>query len=528
MSHIRGTSIMKNYKFTRRNFIKGTSSLLFSSIPSHDLFAQVAPVQRLEWGSFKTTRNYASLIEAVARMKENTNAADKRSWTYWVNVHKNFCPHGLAYFLAWHRGYLFYFEQQLRAVSGNNSLVLPYWDYYTNPSVPPEFTNPASYNPLYVPRVNTDVSAALTLAPFANTVTDMQRGLTNAFESSLESMPHGPVHNIIGNVMADVMQSPIDPIFFLHHANIDRLWTAWQQGGGGRSTPPASNSYWNGNLTYATKLTLPRGRTIDIHSGLGYSYQNENMPASLPSLASSDAGNLRLTGRSGVPQMAQIGQRALSNPARLLLVQYGQRTAPNPPRRLSRPGIRRFTISPARMVGNAQSLGGLSRIALNEASVSGQLNISASSVDMLKRAVNHLNGVPGVPVTPYRSVLLTLDNVRIGNAGRSGGFFYLVYINLPPDTDVESGEAKYLVGTIGPFEIAGAMHRAHMNLEVGAAEAGTARLAFPLPAHLRELVVTDPGALTVSFVRNSGNTSPQGDVITVGEIRLELSRQDIQ
>jgi tyrosinase len=517
---------MKNYKFTRRDFIKGTSVLLFSGIPSRDLFGQAAPVQRLEWGSFKTTRNYASLIDGIARMKENTNAADKRSWTYWVNVHQNFCPHNIAYFLAWHRGYLFYFEQQLRAVSGNNSLVLPYWDYYTNPSLPVEFTNPASYNPLYAPRVNTNVSAALTLAPFANTVTNMQRGLANAFEPSLESMPHNPVHNIIGNVMAN-MQSPIDPIFWLHHANIDRLWTAWQQSGGGRSTPPANNSYWNGNLTYSTKLALARDRTINTRSSLGYFYQNENMPASLPLLARDDAGSLQLTGSGGVPQTAQLGHRAASNPPRLLLAQLGQHTAFNPPRLLSRPGIRRFSTSPARTFGNVQSLGGLLRVGLNEASVSGQLGIATSSADLLKRAVNHLNGVPGVPVTPYRSVLLTLDSVRIRDTGRNGGFFYLVYINLPPDTDVESGEAKYLVGTMGPFEIAGAMHRAHMNLEVGGSDAGTARLTFPLPAHLRELVAADPGGLTVSFVRASGNTSPQGDVITVGEMRLELSRQDI-
>ena len=29
--------------------------------------------------------------------------------------------------------------------------------------------------------------------------------------------------------MIDVFSSPADPIFFLHHAQIDRLWTLWQQ-----------------------------------------------------------------------------------------------------------------------------------------------------------------------------------------------------------------------------------------------------------------------------------------------------------
>jgi tyrosinase len=53
----------------------------------------------------------------------------------------------------------------------------------------------------------------------------------------LEGNPHNKVHNNIGGVghisnplnfgyMADNL-SPVDPIFFLHHANMDRLWDVW-------------------------------------------------------------------------------------------------------------------------------------------------------------------------------------------------------------------------------------------------------------------------------------------------------------
>lgn len=54
--------------------------------------------------------------------------------------------------------------------------------------------------------------------------------------SVLEGMPHNKVHNYIGGVgpldpgpygcMTNFL-SPVDPIFFLHHANIDRLWDVW-------------------------------------------------------------------------------------------------------------------------------------------------------------------------------------------------------------------------------------------------------------------------------------------------------------
>jgi tyrosinase len=54
--------------------------------------------------------------------------------------------------------------------------------------------------------------------------------------SVLEGQPHNLVHNCIGGVghidpgpygnMTNFL-SPVDPIFFLHHANMDRLWDVW-------------------------------------------------------------------------------------------------------------------------------------------------------------------------------------------------------------------------------------------------------------------------------------------------------------
>jgi tyrosinase len=54
--------------------------------------------------------------------------------------------------------------------------------------------------------------------------------------SVLEGFPHNKVHNCIGGVGAidpgpygnmTNFLSPVDPIFFLHHANMDRLWDVW-------------------------------------------------------------------------------------------------------------------------------------------------------------------------------------------------------------------------------------------------------------------------------------------------------------
>nr|WP_314625640.1 tyrosinase family protein [uncultured Noviherbaspirillum sp.] len=493
--------------FTRRDFIKGASALMLPSLASSPALAQASMTQRQEWSTFRTSRHYSSLVNAIATMKENTNPNDKRSWTYWVNVHVNFCPHGVPYFLAWHRGYLYYLEQQLRAISGNRSLVLPYWDYYVTPELPAEFTNPSPLNPLYVPRLNTNVISALTLAPFAGTVTNMQRGLTNSFETLFENNPHNPVHNIIGNVMAD-MQSPIDPIFFLHHANVDRLWSAWQQAGGGRTTPLANNSYWNGSFSYATRLTMQRSLTIDTRSRLLYNYQNETMPSTLP-VASNGAGDtsgFRLAAfNGGDQQLAQLAPRAGGGAAQLV----------------SRPGVQGFNPSRGRMVGpNRLALGGVLRIPLDESSVSAQFAIDDASADTLRQV---LTTASRGPATPYRSAQVVLDSVSINDPGRNGGYFYYVYLNLPSSTDLTSANGTYLLGSIGPFEIAGATHRVHMNIEAGGNQPGTVRLVFPVTMQLADLLIQDPRRITVSFVRVSGNNSPGGQVIQIGEARLELS-----
>ncbi|MER7708117.1 tyrosinase family protein [Kitasatospora sp. NPDC097605] len=43
----------------------------------------------------------------------------------------------------------------------------------------------------------------------------------------LENVPHNQVHGGVGGWMGRVEGSARDPIFWLHHANIDRLWSGW-------------------------------------------------------------------------------------------------------------------------------------------------------------------------------------------------------------------------------------------------------------------------------------------------------------
>ncbi|MBP0588183.1 tyrosinase family protein [Paraburkholderia sp. LEh10] len=451
---------MATNKYNRRSFLKGSASVAaLMSLPVPG-FSQTTLSTRVEWQVFKTTPQYASFLNAVKLMKAETDSTKPTSWTYWANVHLNYCPHMQPYFFAWHRGYLYYFEQQLRIVSGDSALTLPYWDYYTYPNMPSEFTDAASGNPLYVSgRVNTNVYAALTLAPFSSSIVNMQRGTSNSYEASFESAPHNPVHNIIGGWMAD-MSSPIDPIFYLHHANVDRLWDAWCLEPP-TIVPAPNSSYWSGSFTYATNLTIARSRCYRPES-LNYQYAKpNNVPTRLP-------------------QSAQVGR----------IIRVQAQLAPI----LTRPPIGNFPNMAARSVSNnRRSLGGVANVRLNEASVSARLTLQEAST------------------TTFKYPHLVLDKLAVTALGRNGGYYYNIYLNLPASGDADVARASHFIGTFGAFEASGAIHH------------NGSTLMLPLADVLQNLGVTNLSEAVISLVRVNGPNSPKGDVLSVGEMRVERS-----
>jgi tyrosinase len=467
----------------RRNFMQRSAMLLGAAALAPRAFGQTPPVLRPEWQSFKTTTHCDAFVNAVKAMKANTNAADPKSWSYWTNIHQAKCPHGVAYFFAWHRGYLYYFERQLRAVSGDAKLVLPYWDYYANPNLPAEFTNPAGGNPLYVPRVNTNVRQALSMAPFASTLINFPQNTSNAFEPVFEDMPHNPVHDIIGSWMAD-MQSPTDPIFWLHHANVDRMWVAWVNAGGGRSMPAATAPYWSGSHTYTSSLTLPRSSTYGTRTTLGYGYQNESFPSGLP-----------------------LAQLAPPNVHRV-------QATPDELQHVVAP-LGTFKVSPARPTGERTfSVGGARDVGLAERSIGVQLPVSAEHAALLARIAAH--GAATLPggSTPYRTVYLLLDDVEVTDTGKEGGYYYRVVLNVPA-ADGMRRPGMRLLGTVGPFKISGAAHHG-----------GPVQLRYRIGRDVLAGLTAKAGVLSVSFVRIDGDRSPGGGVIGFGEVRLELSAVD--
>lgn len=467
---------------TRRKFLKQSMLAIgAATLPIGLASAQVPRYRRLEWQSFKTTSQYSTLRATIGRMMANGNSSDPNSWSYWVNAHVSYCPHNIAYFLAWHRGFMYHFERQLRSISGDGNLVLPYWDYYLNPVIPSEFTSPSVGNPLWTSRVNTNVRGALTLAPFSSRLINFPRSSANAFEPSIENAPHNPVHDIIGGWMT-TMKSPTDPLFWLHHSNIDRLWVAWLAAAGGRTMPARTSSYWSGSFRYSPTLTLNRLLTYDNRASMNYFYQSETMPSRLPSLAAGPGmADARMADGQPLLSPPPVGSYALSQP--------------------------RATSDSS--FAAAGSLG----IALDEGSVSVQLPLAAETGQAVAQiARGNATAVPGGSVK-FKSVHLVLDEIEMTGSGRNGGYFYQLYLNVPAVRPATAQVDSKLVGTLGPFRIAAAEHH----------HGGPSQLRYVVTDLLAGLSKTQMGMLTMSFVRVSGENSPSGQVIAIGEARLELS-----
>jgi tyrosinase len=91
----------------------------------------------------------------------------------------------------------------------------------------------------FMPFSQTDYSLALSAKPLfpSDDATNFAEPTDPAyfalgFAGRLEIQPHDNVHDNVGGIMSNVPTAAMDPIFFVHHCQIDRLWAAWQAASG--------------------------------------------------------------------------------------------------------------------------------------------------------------------------------------------------------------------------------------------------------------------------------------------------------
>jgi len=171
-------------------------------------------------------------------------------------------------FLPWHRAFLAMVEKKLEEISGDDKFFIPYWDWTLDPNGTSVFTpelvggNGDSSDGWIVKdglfrdwrivkydftlkKMVVDVPLQRNFGsqgfiPDAYEISRVMFGANNydnfpfnffakgSFRNDIEIKLHNPIHRWIGGPMTNPMLAPNDPVFFLHHANIDRLWAKWQ------------------------------------------------------------------------------------------------------------------------------------------------------------------------------------------------------------------------------------------------------------------------------------------------------------
>jgi tyrosinase len=256
--------------------------------------------------------NVPALEDGYEKMQA-ISGSDNRSWIYWSEFHgfnRYECwhharvgPDQFPYdlFLPWHRAYLVFFDNAAR--DQNPDAILPWWDWTSDAShqngLPAAYTaggEALESGPM--PAIDGQPARRTTRnpsdpggLPTAQQVEDVLN-LTDFrdFSNQLQDI-HDGVHGWVGGDMGSIGTSAFDPVFWAHHAMIDRVWYLWQLRHGVNNIPPE----------YLDKALFP-GYTVqqvlDVRS-LGYDYATAAVAGGTdvpPGAGGSDAGEVPAPG----------------------------------------------------------------------------------------------------------------------------------------------------------------------------------------------------------------------------------------
>ena len=284
----------------RRNFLAETGKAASAAVLGSALFGAggswAAPVYvRRNVGKMKADDPVlVSYRKAIKKMKAlpDTNPL---SWAYQGAIHWTTlpfptptvdwdkCEHGTDFFWSWHRMYLYWFERIVRKMSEDKDWAVPYWNWGPGSDfkLPTPFRDPAS--DLYTSQRDPLINAGTGSLNAAAVSVTSSFSLTNFFSANLSIQnPHGSVHVEVGGAtgwMTSVPTAAQDPIFYVHHSNVDRLWDLWLAQGGGR-TDPLSNAAWK-SKTYeffdesGTSVKMSACEILRAAEQLHYKYEGE-------------------------------------------------------------------------------------------------------------------------------------------------------------------------------------------------------------------------------------------------------------
>ena len=247
-------------------------------------------------------RDDRSKASELARLYSSASDPDRRlAEVVWDTCEAHFDPLRINFFLPWHRMHLMSFERLVRNITAAAQFTMPYWNY-TDPdhrALPSQFRLPD--DPLWKPLFRSDRNPGVNDGRAIDQAGEAPLGLNAmmspvyadtfdgdaGFCANLDNAPHSAVHVDVGTRergMGAVSWAANDPIFWLHHCNIDRIWASWNRAGGRN---PADAAYLGQVFTFVDEAGRPlRQRVGDVvdTAALGHGYDRylDRSPGSVP------------------------------------------------------------------------------------------------------------------------------------------------------------------------------------------------------------------------------------------------------
>jgi Common central domain of tyrosinase len=233
-------------------------------------------------------------------------------------------PSSDIHFLPWHRLYVYYMEKIIRATSGDPDFALPYWNYGSVFTLPKPFQATAGgslYEHSRLVSLNKGKpignGAQKTIAKDLKQLSQIHDYQT--FNKQLNSGLHGFMHAYIGGtdglfnpiynavidkgidpqcvgcgMMGEVPSAGFDPIFWMHHSNIDRLWQNFIDANPGQNVTLAQLDSVQWPYNFFEVAPAPAGHRLIKHtmaevladiSKVDYIYGDNLKAPAIPALA---------------------------------------------------------------------------------------------------------------------------------------------------------------------------------------------------------------------------------------------------
>ncbi|KAH6780791.1 hypothetical protein C2S52_012028 [Perilla frutescens var. hirtella] len=286
------------------------------------------------------SKDYIAKYEKATELMKALPADDPRNFMQQANVHCAYCNltyeqngdptkklqiHFSWLFFPWHRWYLYFYERILAKLIDDPTFALPYWNWDNPPGMPmpayfakdnsplnnakrnqshlPTIIPPPLADLLYSSKSSTDPSIIIP-TNLTEMYGEMVRNAVNLEDfygapyivgsdpdpgaGTVERGSHTALHAWVGDPrspagedMGNFYSTGRDPLFFCHHANVDRLWSIWRDLRGSRPKDFPQSDWLDANfLFYDENAQLVRVKVRDTLEDvkMGFTYQKVDLP----------------------------------------------------------------------------------------------------------------------------------------------------------------------------------------------------------------------------------------------------------